>query len=338
MSTADPVAQAVLKLFAEARDHRLSATSLKTKLAAAAKKSGEASADAEQVDRAIATLIDDGKVALTGGGKVGHHPRPKGSYRLTGSGKDHVKPGKPDVSKDLLISQEGYLLIQFFRIKEGGSSMSRSDLNGKLKTKAAKEKLELDPADNRDTIEYHLHHLVAAGRLTEERKGVSTIYGLTDEGRRALGSATYYDDIQFTLTGAALNELLAAARGPSTESRGEIAHQEDHHGARSPAHHAPAQHSAAIEPRQIHDYVAQLKADRFAGRDLIPIHEVRALVARQHGDEAASHPVFDRLLKGMRAEGDLKIIAIADSRETPQEHLDASIPGMNETLFFIDVE
>ena len=339
MSAGPPLEKTLLKLFAEAKKQTLPAKSLKDKIAPTASKSPIKGIDPSEFDQAITALIAAGKIALTGGGKTGHHPRPKGSYSLTGAGKDHVKPTKPEVSDDLLASQEAYLLIQFFRIKGGVESMSRSDLNGKLKTKAAKEKLELDPRDNKDAIDYHLHNLLSAGSLEERRQGVSTIYTLIDDGRRALGLAKQYDDIPFTLTGAALNALLGAARDSTAKHHPKAAHHaEESQATPEPAHHAPTKKSHPLEPQQIHDYIAQLKADKFAGRDLIPIHEVRSLVAHHHGTEAASHPTFDPMLKRMRSEGELEIIAIADSRDTPQQHLDDSIPGMNETLFFIDTE
>ena len=329
MSDTDTLESTLLKHFAAARDHKLSATALRKKLDPAGP---------DEADQAITALIDAGKLAVTGGGKTGPHPRPKGSYRLTGAGKDHVKPRRPDVSDELVGNQEAYLLFQFLRIKEGGEAMSRSDLNGKLGTKAAREQFELDPKVNKSTIDYHLDQLVNNGSLNEKRQGVSLIYTLTADGLKTLGAGKQYDhpSINFTLNGPALNRLLEAARSAGAP--------------RSPAHEPAASvpelepippvptQSAEVTPEEIHAFIAQLQADKYAGRDQIPIHEVRALVARHHGEHAASHPVFDKLLKRMRSEGDLTISAIADSRQTPVEHLNGSIPGMNETLFFIDTQ
>lgn len=339
MSASQPLEASLLKLFAAARDHRLAATNLKAKLASSAGQGGAAH-DPEAVDRAIAALIDDGRLAVTGGGKAGHHPRPKGSYRLTGAGKDHVRPQRPDASDDIIEFQRAYLLLQFLRVKgENAASMTRSELNGKLNTKSARESAEFDPKD-KGIIDYHLDRLVSDGSLDEKRVGVSTRYTLTDDGRRALGSANQHDTVSFTFTGAALNALLEAARESSTAGSPRGAESTDREAVRAapePEHHA-ASPASEVRPRHIHDLVAQLKADRYAGKSLIPIHEVRRLVAQDHGDHAASHPVFDRLLMSMRGDGELEIIAIADSRDTPEQHLEDSIPGRNETLFFIDTE
>ena len=328
MSDTSPLESTLLKHFAAAREHKLSATALRKKLEAA---------DADEADQAINALIDGGKLGVTGA-KAGPHPRPKGSYRLTGAGKDHVKPQRPDVSDELVENQEAYLLFQFLRIKDGESSMSRSDLNGKLKTKAAKEQFELDPKVNKSTIDYHLDQLVHHGSLDEKRQGVSMIYTLTDSGLRTLGAGKQYDhpSINFTLNGPALNRLLTAAR--STSAPRSHAHELAHTAPELESTPPVPSHSAEVTPEAIHAFIAQLQADQYAGRDQIPIHEVRALVARNHGEHAASHPVFDKLLKRMRSEGDLIITAIADSRHTSPEHLNDSIPGMNETLFFIDTQ
>ncbi len=335
MNASAPLEKTLLRLFAEAKGHNLSATAIKAKLATASKKSPEAGADAETIDQALTALIDDGHLTVTGAAKTGHHPRARGTYSLTNAGKDHTKPKKPDASADIIAYQEAYILLQFLRVKQDQeASMTRSELNGKLKTKSAVGSLEFVPENAKETIDYHLHNLVGAGRLEEKRQGVSTRYTLTDEGREALGAADQYETISFTFTGAALNTLLKAAREPSAKTSKDRGGETD--GPKPPQPVLPE--PPALDPKQIHDFIAHLKADKYAGRDLIPIHEVRTLVAHHHGPEAAGHPVFDPLLKRMRSEGELEIIAIADSRDTPQQHLDDSIPGMNETLFFIDTE
>lgn len=335
--SAHPLEPAVLKVFAEARDHKLSATALKAKLTGA--KSSLHGADPAELDRALATLIDAGHLAVTGAPKDGPHPRPKGSYRLTAAGKDHVKPGKPDASDETLRYQESYILLQMLKFEE--RTASRSKLNEKLKSPSARGNLEFPAAaeDARATVDYHLHNLVRAGSLAEKRQGVSTIFTLTADGLKTLGAANQHETVEYRFVGSALNILLAAARDSSGKHHAKPTHHaEEHHRAPEPAQRSAAHQAADIEPKQIHAFVEQLKADRYAGKDLIPIHEVRSLVAQHHGADAAGHATFDELLMTMRADEEIKIIAIADSRDTPRSHLDDSIPGMNETLFFIDTK
>jgi hypothetical protein len=68
---------------------------------------------------------------------------------------------------------------------------------------------------------------------------------------------------------------------------------------------------------------------------LIPIHEVRRLVAQDHGQDVASHPAFDPVLRRMWSEGIFELIAISDGRDATQQQIDDSIPGLNETIFYI---
>lgn len=68
---------------------------------------------------------------------------------------------------------------------------------------------------------------------------------------------------------------------------------------------------------------------------MIPIHEIRRLVADHQGDEAASHPVFDPVIMRMRSEGRLRLIAISDTRDATLAQMEASIPGVNETIFYV---
>ncbi len=320
----------VLNLFSKVKDGRVSAGDLKTKLAAASKK--ENGPDAADADTGLAGLIEQGLITVSGGGKDGRHPRPKASYSLTEKGRLHLRPGRPVHSDELLQAQEAFILLQVFRSKE--RKLTRSDLDAKLKTKAAIGQLEFDVKETPETVSYHLAELVEKRHLDEESGRNSVSYALNPEyGTKALASARQHDAVSFTMTGETLNALIAAARRSEPDQPREE---------RSPApgvpDEAPAPTSRPLGPQDIARYVEHLRADKYAGKDLIPIHEVRRLVAERHGDEAAGHPSFDPLIKRMRREEQLELIAISDNRGATQEQLDNAIPGMNETLFYIVVE
>ena len=323
----------LLRLFERPTDGRLSAGELKKKLGRGSKKGPAVAPDALEADRALSGLIEMGLIAVAGGAKEGHHPRPNASYRLTEKGRQHIRPARPDIPDEQLQAQEAFILLQVFRAKE--RKLTRSDLNAKLKTRAAMGQLEFDVKEAPATVDYHLAALVEKGCLDEQKRGVSVSYRLDPEqGARELASARQHDGVSFTLNGETLNALLAAARQSNpTRSRLEESPLVD-----EPADSAPAPISRPLGPHDITKYVAQLRSDKFAGKDLIPIHEVRRLVAEHHGDEAASHPAFDPLIKRMRGEGQLELIAISDNRGATREQLDNSIPGMNETIFYIVVE
>lgn len=313
----------LLRIFKALADGERSASPLRKKLGLGAKEG----ADAEDADRALSALIEQGLVAVVGGAKDGLHPRTNASYRLTEAGRHQLRPSKPEISDELLQAQEAFILLQVFRSKD--QTLTRSELVGKLKTKAAMGNLEFNVKDEPETVDYHLASLVEKGSLVRERRGASFGYRLDPEkGAGALAAVKQHDAVTFTMSGETLNALLEAARGSVP--------------AESVASELPAIEEPTIaatvpmpEPQDIERYIDRLRSDRFAGKDQVPIHEVRRLVAEHHGEEAASHPAFDPLLKRMRSEGQLRLIAISDNRDATQEQLDDSIPGMNETLFYI---
>ncbi|QDU38019.1 hypothetical protein Mal4_23390 [Maioricimonas rarisocia] len=68
----------------------------------------------------------------------------------------------------------------------------------------------------------------------------------------------------------------------------------------------------------------------------VPIHELRQWVRQRSGDEAASHRVFDDRLKRLRAEGRVRFLAISDTSGVTEDQLAAAIPGVHETLFYVE--
>ncbi len=323
---------AVLAIFSKLKEGRISAGDLKNKLAAKPKAGHATSPDDAEADRALAGLIEQGLLSVSGGGKDGHHPRPNASYRLTEKGRQHLRPIQPDLEPKQLHAQESFILLQVFRAKE--RTLTRSGLNDKLKSRAAVGQLEFDVKEAPATVDYHLAELVEKGYLDEQRPAPSGRFTFNPEkGPKALASAKQHDNVTFTMTGEILNALLDAAR-QSTPSGPEF----DEGPADNEPASVPAPASRALGEPDIVKYIDHLRADKYAGKGLIPIHEVRRLVAEHHGDEAAGHPAFDPLIKRMRSEDKLELIAINDKRGATQEQLDASIPGMNETIFYIVVE
>jgi DNA-binding PadR family transcriptional regulator len=319
----------IVRLFSTKSDGRLKAGDLKQKLGLGSKKGAIAGIDATEADRLLAHLLDQGLIVVVGGSKDGHHPRPNATYRLSDKGKEHLQPPKPEIVESQLQAQEAFILLQVFRAKE--QKLTRSELNGKLKTVAAVGQLEFDVKAAPETVSYHLANLVKNGLLEEQKKGVSTSYTLNPEqGAIGLASMKQHDGVTFTMTGETLNALLAAS----------ILRQSPAHPIEEEAQSEPTSVSTLrpISEPEIIKYISDLKSKEYAGKDLIPIHEVRRLVARNHGQEAASHPAFDPVLRRMRSDGQLDLIAISDGRDATQQEMDDSIPGLNETIFYIVVK
>lgn len=320
----------LLRFFERPVDGRLSAGDLKKKLGLGSKKGSTDGPDASEADQALTGLIEKGLIAVVGGAQDGLHPRPNASYRLTKEGRLYLRPARPEIPDEQLQAQEAFILLQVFRAKE--QKLTRSDLNGKLKSKAAMGQLEFDVKASPVTVDYHLAELVDKGSLVEQKRGVSVSYSLhPEQGAKALASVKQHEAVSFTMTGETLNALLAAARHSKVaEPQVEISSQAD--GFIAPA---PTPAAKPLEAYDITKYVDELRSDKYAGKSQIPIHEVRRLVADHHGEDAASHLAFDPLIKQMRSDGQLRLIAISDNRDATQEQLDDSIPGMNETLFYI---
>ena len=329
-TTSEPQQIAVLRIFERLNDPRLTAAELKKKLGIGTKKG----TDPAEANQTLASLIEQGFLAISGGAQDAPHPRPNAAYRLTREGIAHLRPARPDFSDELLQAQEAFILLQVFRAKE--QKLTRSDLNGKLKSRAAVGQLEFDVKAAPETIDYHLAELVDKECLTVLKRGVSISFELNPEkGAAALASSKQHEAVSFTLTGETLNALLAAAgrsNGAISASDGEVRYE------------APTAVEVEIEPQpaslsslEIIRYLDQLRSGKYAGKDQIPIHELRRIVASQHGEEMAAHKVLDPIIKEMRSNGQLRFIAISDNRDATQKELDDSIPGMNETLFYIVV-
>ncbi len=332
----EPHQKTILALFEQAKNGRLSASDIQKKLGLTSKNGPKDGLDAPAANGAITGLIAMGLIEVASGAKDGPYPRARASYRLTENGKQHLslfpsklelRPARPDHSDEQLQYQESFILLKVF----SAQPLTQSQLKGKLKTNAAKRQLELDVVNAPETISYHLAELVEKGCLLEERSSNSFTYSLTKErGIRALATGKQHTEVTFQLSGVALNALIAAiGQAKPAEPRLEVPAVMDE------PDYPLYPRSEPLGPMDILRYVELLLSDKYAGKDLIPIHEVRRLVAEHQGTEAAGHPVFDPLIKRMRTDRQLRLIAISDNRDATQEQLNDSIPGMNEILFYI---
>lgn len=334
----------ILGLFRRAPGGRIAKADLVKKASRATK--GRSLASTAELAHALDVLIDGGLVRVTGGGSEGLHPRAKASYLITDEGRARIRPARPtEVSQEVLEAQVPYLLLLLARARD--RKLTRSELNAKLKTKAAVGFLEFNVADHPETIDYHLTNLVELGAIAEKHVGASTSYRFNPEvGLAALAAKPQYDNAELNLTIPALllNALLAAARGsgPARDSSdADVGLSNDEPMDRDT--------DLAGEPRifidehpmsrdDIHGYIAELRRGPYAGEDLIPIHDLRRVVGEHLGADAASHARLDPLLMEMRADRALKLIAISDGRQATDDQIRDSIPGVNETIFYLDVE
>ncbi len=80
----------------------------------------------------------------------------------------------------------------------------------------------------------------------------------------------------------------------------------------------------------------ELLRERYAQAGMVPIHELRAWVAERFGPEAAGHKKFDEVANELRRQDRVRFVTITDLRDGTAEQLEASIPGVNETFFYLE--
>jgi predicted transcriptional regulator len=220
-----------------------------------------------------------------------------------------VTPPSNDLVRKFRVS---YLLLQL--LKADRHTLRQAEAN---RFDALAKRLELNAA----TAVAVRRELADRGLLTVARHGRSEEYTLTPEGRLELGTLAFDDDFEFKLRGRALNDLLEAAREAAKQFAG--------------ARGATARDAAHVEQAILDSFEALLR-ERHSVTGMVPIHQVRAEVHRQLGETAARHDIFDPAVLALRQAGRLRLIPITDGTKASPEQTQASIPGIGETLFFLE--
>ncbi|WP_439625033.1 hypothetical protein [Gemmata sp.] len=250
------------------------------------------------------------------------------SYSLTTDGADllgrlraecPVLPpaGKPSPApkETLRHAREAYLLFKLFQ------SAKRTLWGSDAHASSKKEPLKLNHA----TCWQVRGELAQAGYIALNWDGKEGRYTLTPSGVRYLTTLPFDELGEMKIKGSVLTELLTAAReGERSATRG---------GPPPPAGSAlTAEQLEAAVTDTFHD----LLRGEFAGLQMVPIHELRRVVAERFGAHAASHSVFDERLLDMRRTDKVRLISIDDrSRATPDQLRD-SISAVGETFFYAE--
>ncbi|MCE9532767.1 MAG: hypothetical protein K8T89_16850 [Planctomycetes bacterium] len=80
-----------------------------------------------------------------------------------------------------------------------------------------------------------------------------------------------------------------------------------------------------------------LRTEKYFKTNAVPIFEVRQRIRSRFGEQNASHEVFDRAVLDLRKEGVFRLIEMSLSLGIPAEQLQDSIPGFEETLFYMEI-
>jgi predicted transcriptional regulator len=250
------------------------------------------------------------------------------NYRLTESGKEflrrHPAPNptrgsgrvNAATNEDVLRARQAEVLLHL--LEAPGYTLSVNESNKRLRRRAA---LELNAA----TAEAERQRLVDEGLLEIAGTGRARRFTLTPAGRLRLGAMTFYESFEFRLRGKTLNDLLDAAREAAKEFGDDSVRP------------ATAFQKADVE-RAIADAFEELSRERHAVHGMVPIHEVRAAVRRRLGDAAGRHDVFDQALLEMRRGMGWRMIPISDRSRATAGELQDAVPGVGETLFYLEAE
>jgi hypothetical protein len=221
------------------------------------------------------------------------------------------------MSDALFAYQRALILLHVFRAPE--RKVTRSDLKRRLKTQVGK-RLELDGVGFTPVAD----SLVQGGYLDEKKRGRGVSYALTVHGLQLLASSEQYPSKGFEvrLRVESFNELLKSARESQC------------------AQADSARPTAAVAPATLADVIIQtfdrLVRDKYSYTGMVPIHEVRWEVGERFGPQAAGHEVFDALVQQLRRDGRIALSSISIAGEASAQELNDSIPGLHETLFYME--
>jgi predicted transcriptional regulator len=224
-------------------------------------------------------------------------------------------PQLPEVAEEVRKYQEAYLLLQL--LEGEGHTLTKTEANKKLTGELAKD-LEM----NTTVANFRRQQLAERGFLRIEKQARSEVFRLTAAGREELGGQEQYPGTTFKLKGSAINELMTIVR----ESQAALRAPEP----------VPATMPSDLKQSAYEEF-QELLRERHSADGLVPIHELRQRIREKYGEEAGRHDVLDDELRQMRREGLVRLSPISDRGRVPSEQLEDSIPGIDETLFYVEV-
>jgi predicted transcriptional regulator len=249
------------------------------------------------------------------------------TYELTDTGREYLQmldpyPPEPPVEpvpETVLRHQMAHVLFQLFRAE--GQTLGRGQAN----QKRGPTDLELTP----QAANKLRKQLAKQGALEIIKGSRSESYRLTPRGEELLATLEHYPTSKVTLSGRLLNALLhtvrTAAPQPTAVSTEPVV--------TSAPQFAPA---PADLSQAIHEVFEELLRERHSHTGLVPIHEIRKQIAANYGPNLARHDVLDEPIRELWRQGRLRMVALADLQRATPEQLNDSVPGVHETLFYLE--
>jgi DNA-binding PadR family transcriptional regulator len=254
------------------------------------------------------------------------------SYRLTEQGKEELAR-VPEAIKALFPhlktptpEMKSFVLMEM--LAAGDRRLLKAEIEKILSKPAGKQLGLLKQMAAPLLVSLGREKLVA--EEIAERSGKAS-YQLTERGKTELARGGQHPGTIFSLSGAAINELLrhaGAAAGADVKVT-----------AQPPAHDVPAPKPAHQAPQLSDDTVIgeakDLLRERHGHTGLVPIFELRRRIKAKFGDLPASHSDLDGRLKRLRREYRLRLVSISDRSRATAEELSESVPGEEEMFFYV---
>lgn len=220
-------------------------------------------------------------------------------------------------------AQKAYLLLQLLNAE--GQTLTRGEAN-KFRdlTKRARGMLNISKA----AMANYRRERLAESKYLMITPGRTIHYTLLPDGRDYLAACVrHLDGVEFRLKGKTLNTLIALAHetgfhvnSATTESKRETV--------------APDSAQLAISVLAAFE---DLRRERHSRSGLVPIHEVRQWIADRHGLDAARHDILDEVILDLWRDKRIGLEGISNLGSATEQQLNDSIPGVGNTIFYLEV-
>jgi DNA-binding PadR family transcriptional regulator len=238
---------------------------------------------------------------------------------ISKTGGDYNPPANENIKRE----REACLLLGLLEAE--GNTLTGGEANRLV---ARTPNLDLNPTTATKVRE----ELAERGLIAIERQGRTVKYALTSAGRMALGNMKFSDESQLTIKGRVLNDLMEAARDAAKEFEPSAGS-----GASAPSSRPSGSTSPEQIERAIMEAFDELRREKYAMSGMVPIHEIRQRIRQRVGADAARHEVLDDVVQNLWRTGRLRLIPLTDHGNATPEQMQDSIPGMGETLFFVEM-
>src|SRR5205823_3730637 len=92
----------------------------------------------------------------------------------------------------------------------------------------------------------------------------------------------------------------------------------------------------ALTATQVLAEFERLKQEQYSQHGMVPIYALRQVIAERFGIQAATHDSLDSLLKDLRRQQQIRLVALGNAGGATEQQLADSIPGEDEIYFAVE--